>query len=861
MPAQIAKGTTHTIVIESTDCAKRTFADDKVITNLETLSKKGLDLTSVKIIENSCKLTAELTVTTASAFGPVAIQVQYSEGDKKGEETVILNVVKEEPLPPGPLVPGLDPEVDVMWGVVPQKIVKDNFGRRVGQNFYCIEIVIGNNTGYELQIASVGFELGPVGDAAKYLAQKLKTASKDIGNSSAINEAIKAEDLAATQAGMAAESEARAEIQKLNMEIASDPKEKEKHRLLYEQEKVRAGQLRTQATQSEEIAVERQKTAMAVVKARVELVKNQAERLGELSRVAYAQRLPVSSYRMTRGSLEHGQIWSPRNFVLNGVKAFGPFLTGFLPFFHVLNHRANFSEGINIISNPFEKGIEALMPDETIDQLQRLDEQILRDGILIPNNRQLRTRVFIAKDSLRLKKDFDGVDMRDDPMMVTLALGKLHLVGNKILYLNRVSVTSGPTGEVKPPPTVTPAATETFFHDKDKSITVTGTNLDNANVSADDPNAFEISKVSNTVNSITLKIKAKESATPGLHQLIVRTASPPAFTVPINVERPEPKLTPDTLTFTQAKNTKSNSTEVIKSSLTEDKEYEITVQGSYLQGAKLKPLDNGGNHLEVAKQPDQTPIDGKSFTATIRVPKGTPEKTYEFEVRNDRPVNDNKPAKFKVDVKPQDAPTIKDTQPISKDSADKPVIANPGRSQDVTITINGDNLNGAEVVVKEGGNATGKLEPVKPESVNTNKEKLTATIKIKPEAAPAAGPVDYELQVKTGSKPPVDFKLQVQPQKAPTITSPTDPLPGKPGQTLSLVVVGANLEGAKIKPQTGLQVKSGPTPNGDGTQFTAEITIAGDALPAGATEKIFTVEVTNSNTTAPSATFKIKVTP
>src|SRR5262249_35680740 len=177
----------------------------------------------------------------------------------------------------------------------------------------------------------------------------------------------------------------------------------------------------------------------------------------------------------------------------------------------------------------------------------------------------------------------------------------------------------------------------------------------------------------------------------------------------------------------------------------------------------------------------------------------------------------------------------------------------------------GENLNGAEVVLKEGGNATGKLE-IKHSDINSNKDELKAALTIKPEATPTDGnPVEYELRVKSSDKSGkanfADFKLKLLPQPNPEIKSPTDPIAAKPGQTVSVNIVGSHLEKAKIKEQTGLKVKSGPTVQNNGSLLTAEIEIAADALPSGATEKIFTVEVTNSNAKAPPATFKIKVTP
>jgi len=57
----------------------------------------------------------------------------------------------------GLIPPGLAPEVDVMWQVMSQGNCSDVFGKRVSQSEYCIQVKIGNNSGYPLQIAGVGF--------------------------------------------------------------------------------------------------------------------------------------------------------------------------------------------------------------------------------------------------------------------------------------------------------------------------------------------------------------------------------------------------------------------------------------------------------------------------------------------------------------------------------------------------------------------------------------------------------------------------------------------------------------------------------------------------------------------------------
>jgi hypothetical protein len=231
---------------------------------------------------------------------------------------------------PGPIPPGLKPQVDVMWSVLPGRVVHANFGRKVRGDYYGIQIVIGNNSGYDLQIASAGFTL-----------------------------------------------------------------------------------------------------------------KNS---IPTPSGVSYP--LPTASYQLARGSLAREQEVGFRARLVNSLDAVGPVLTGFVPFFHIINHRANFSQLVNVFTNPFSAGTKLVYPDTTIGQLGRLEQQTFRNDqtsrTIIPNNTQISIVTFFPKESLkRYMQAMPGFKKDDlsDPMKVMEALGDLVLVGQQVEYLNRVRLT------------------------------------------------------------------------------------------------------------------------------------------------------------------------------------------------------------------------------------------------------------------------------------------------------------------------------------------------------------------------------------------------------------------------------------
>jgi hypothetical protein len=866
--AQVSRASDVTLTIKSKECpADNTFlsADKVVAASVKENIKDYVTFPEKPVIESEgCVLKLSLSVSRSAPSNNVDITLGL-DGNK--ETVITLLITQEEPLPPKPIPPGLKPQVDVMWRVVPQQIVKDNFGTRVGKLFYCLEVIIGNNSGYDLQIAAVGFQVGPLGDATKSMAELLKKSYQEADDSNKVLlDAAQANARAATTLAIAAREEGlrdlRAEWLASKSSKLPTPSPAEMEAACKQDAECvsmnkKAADARSRAVIASREADLNNQAADAVSKAQRFSAQTLIARRDELaakSRAIYPSSIPSSSYRMTRGSLEHGQFWSVRNLTINSLRAFGPFLTGFTPYFRNINHQKNYAEGINIISNPLEKGFELVVPDETVSQLQRLDEQILRDGLIIQNNRQVVTHTFMPKDNLGLEKK-----MRDDPLMVTLALGKMTIIGDQIEFRNRVSVTSGPSGEVQPPPTVNPKSIETFLQDEERAVSFTGANLENADVYSDSVDTIHVEKTSNAAGSITVKVRPSGESVPGTHSLFAKTQSGSPITIPIIVERPQPQ----TDAQGDKKISASSKSDPIKASLTEDLVYEIVINGKYLHGAALTPVELIGKKL-IALTPPAVNAEGTSFTVNIQVPKGTPGGVYEFEVRNDRPINKDKPAKIQIQVAKQAGPTIDSGfQTIAKDNSGKDLVANPSKTQDIAITIKGDNLNGGKVTIPTGSNAVGKLEVLSPDEVNSKAKELTKTIRISPAATPTNAPsVDYDLSVETSSGSP-PFKIQVKAQPPATVTSPAldQPLSGKPSQAILITLIGTHLEGGSIVLPTGWVVKTAPAVNPEGTQLVEELTIPSDALPANTPEKVFTLDVTNSNTAATPAKFKVKVTP
>ena len=332
-PSSIVQGKDSEVLVTSNQCVK--IPTHNPLTDLELYAPlgTGIRITNSKV-ENACNLTAHLFIAGDAPVGPVKLRLLDNKRNLRGIVDFNVTSIVQAPLPPGLSGQG---QVDVMWSVLPDQITDDNFGGKVKRQFYCVEVVIGNNSGFDLQLSSVGFTLPYLGN----------------------------------------------------------------------------GQ----------------------------------------------QRIPSAGYREVRGSLEAFQLLAPRNFVVNGLKVLGPILTGFLPFFHAVNHAKNFSEAINIISNPLEKGVENFWPDLIPKELDRLADMTFRDDVstktIVPHNVQARILTFVPKElAFPYKKKFQlssqqGFLYPNNPQDVMKVLGNIVLVGEQVAHVNRVRVVS--TG-LEPPP-------------------------------------------------------------------------------------------------------------------------------------------------------------------------------------------------------------------------------------------------------------------------------------------------------------------------------------------------------------------------------------------------------------------------
>jgi hypothetical protein len=84
-------------------------------------------------------------------------RIILEEGIPWPEYGVELFILRPGPVVGGPVAPVPPGPVEVSWEVLPQTVVGDNFGGRVRKNFYAVNVVIANRSGYDLQVDAIGF--------------------------------------------------------------------------------------------------------------------------------------------------------------------------------------------------------------------------------------------------------------------------------------------------------------------------------------------------------------------------------------------------------------------------------------------------------------------------------------------------------------------------------------------------------------------------------------------------------------------------------------------------------------------------------------------------------------------------------
>jgi hypothetical protein len=120
----------------------------------------------------TCELTVTLTPTANSVTGQMRLTLtaanEAKAGTAQGIGTATIIIASSQA---GPIPDGLAPQVDIDYVVLPYQTAFDNYGRRVADQYFVVVTKIGNNTGFSLQLAGIGFAGTPTGNTDPAIVQ------------------------------------------------------------------------------------------------------------------------------------------------------------------------------------------------------------------------------------------------------------------------------------------------------------------------------------------------------------------------------------------------------------------------------------------------------------------------------------------------------------------------------------------------------------------------------------------------------------------------------------------------------------------------------------------------------------------
>jgi hypothetical protein len=149
-----------TVRLYSNKCQYDGNGDVKPGTSLDTtsasvysISVTGAGATASQPTVGDCSLTTSITISPSAQPGYQMLAVKVTKGgvtQDTGFAPFDLMAATAGPIPG-------NPQVDVLWDVLTDHLCRDNFGNHMPHDLYCVEVKIGNDSGYPLQLAGVGF--------------------------------------------------------------------------------------------------------------------------------------------------------------------------------------------------------------------------------------------------------------------------------------------------------------------------------------------------------------------------------------------------------------------------------------------------------------------------------------------------------------------------------------------------------------------------------------------------------------------------------------------------------------------------------------------------------------------------------
>jgi hypothetical protein len=139
-----------------------------------TVKSQGFGVTVGTVTPGAlpCELMVPITTSANATVGPMRLTLSAANAATGGtSQAVGFATITVTSSQAGPIPDGLAPQVDADYYVLSYQKASDNYGTRVAQQYFVVIPTIGNNTGFSLQLSSIGFTGAKTGNTNPAIVQ------------------------------------------------------------------------------------------------------------------------------------------------------------------------------------------------------------------------------------------------------------------------------------------------------------------------------------------------------------------------------------------------------------------------------------------------------------------------------------------------------------------------------------------------------------------------------------------------------------------------------------------------------------------------------------------------------------------
>lgn len=157
VPSTVVRGKDYNVVVRPRADCKDDSAGPLKSVHVDLGGVSGVTPTDMGG-DTGCFLRFKLSLADDTPLGPLNVPLVKQPDSQSAKITLAILSVNVAATDRGPIPPGLEEQADIFWKVLPRRAASDSFGHAFVNRYFAIEVTIGNDTGYDLQITGVAFQ-------------------------------------------------------------------------------------------------------------------------------------------------------------------------------------------------------------------------------------------------------------------------------------------------------------------------------------------------------------------------------------------------------------------------------------------------------------------------------------------------------------------------------------------------------------------------------------------------------------------------------------------------------------------------------------------------------------------------------